>query len=288
MRVLLAGCGDVGGRLAQRLLDQGAEVYGLRRRTAGLPAGVIPVEADLGQALLPPQWPVGALDYVVYCAAASAHTEAGYRLAYVQGMAHVLEWLARSDQQPRRILFTSSSGVYAQDDGVWVDEDSAAEGDGFSARLMREAESHLLNSGLPATVVRLTGLYGPGRQRLLQQAWQGAAVQQQAPLYANRIHVDDAAGLLAYLLAADQRGEPLASCYLGVDDDPAPLQEVLSWLRRKLGAPTAQADQWVRRAGSKRCSNARARALGWRPMYPSYREGYTQILAEQPWRPNGA
>jgi nucleoside-diphosphate-sugar epimerase len=108
---------------------------------------------------------------------------------------------------------------------------------------------------------------------------QGYKVTSEPPLYGNRIHVDDAAGLLAFLLQADARGVALDDCYLGVDDEPAPLHEVVAWLREQLGVSHWAEQATVRRAGSKRCSNARARALGWVPQYPSYREGYRAILA---------
>ncbi len=79
----------------------------------------------------------------------------------------------------------------------------------------------------------------------------------------------------------DVAGKPLADCYLGVDDEPAPLHEVVAWLREQLGVSHWSDEQRVRRAGSKRCRNARARALGWAPQYPSYREGYAAILQGQ-------
>ena len=98
----------------------------------------------------------------------------------------------------------------------------------------------------------------------------------------NGIHADDAGGLLAYLLEAHQHGKTLEDCYIGVDDAPAPLSEVVNWLREQLGVTEWSEEASVRRAGSKRCSNARAKALGWEPRYPSYREGYAAILAGQP------
>jgi nucleoside-diphosphate-sugar epimerase len=145
---------------------------------------------------------------------------------------------------------------------------------------MLEAEQVALDSGIPASLVRLTGIYGPGRERLLTQVRRGYRVAIDPPLYANRIHVDDAAGLLAFLLEADQRGVALDDCYIGVDDAPAPLAEVVGWLREYLGVTEWNDDASVRRTGSKRCSNARAKALGWTPKYPSYREGYAAILAQ--------
>lgn len=278
--LMIAGCGDVGGRLGQQLSAAGWTVYGLRRSVALLPQGIRPVAGDLQADACPAAWPSEPLDYLVYCAAATDHDEAGYRAAYVDGLRRVLDWLAQQGQRPKRLLFVSSSGVYGQQHGDWVDENSPAEADSYSGRIMREAEQLALNSGLPASLVRLTGIYGPGREWLLKQVRQGYRVVSEPPLYGNRIHVDDAAGLLAYLLQADARGVALDDCYIGVDDRPAPLHEVVAWLREQLDVSHWSEQSTVRRSGSKRCSNARARALGWAPQYPSYREGYRAILAQ--------
>lgn len=277
--LLIAGCGDVGSRLAVRMLGHDWTVHGLRRQVAALPSGVLAVAGDLHQSACPPAWPQGSLDYLVYAAAASTHDEAGYRTAYVDGLKHVLAWLQQHGQRPRRLLFTSSSGVYGQQAGEWIDEDAPAEAQSYSARIMREAEQLARDSGIASTSVRLTGLYGPGREWLLSQVREGYRVSEEPPLFANRIHVDDAAGLLETLLLADAKGEILADCYLGVDDAPAPMHEVVGWLRQQLGVTHWSDEQRVRRAGSKRCSNARARALGWAPQYPSYRDGYAAILS---------
>jgi len=279
--LMIAGCGDVGSRLGQQLSAVGWTVYGLRRTVAQLPAGIVPVAGDLQLDTCPAAWPSGSLDYLVYCAAATQHDEDGYREAYVNGLRRALGWLAQHGQQPKRVLFVSSSGVYGQQQGEWVDETSSADAQGYSGRIMLQAEALALNSGLPASVVRLTGIYGPGREWLLSQVRQGYRVATEPPLYGNRIHADDAAGLLAYLLQADARGVALDDCYIGVDDEPAPLHEVVAWLREQLGVSHWAAESTVRRAGSKRCSNARAKALGWMPRYPSYREGYSAILQPQ-------
>ena len=278
--LLIAGCGDVGGRLGQQLNAVGWTVYGLRRSVSQLPEGIRPVAGDLHNDACPAAWPTESLDYLVYCAAATEHDEAGYRAAYVDGLRHVLGWLAQHGQQPKRVLFVSSSGVYGQQHGDWVDETSPAEAENYSGRIMREAEQLALHSALPASVVRLTGLYGPGRQWLLNQVRQGYRVASEPPLYGNRIHVDDAAGLLAFLLQADASGVALEDCYIGVDDEPAPLHEVVAWLREQLHVSHWSEGSTVRRAGSKRCSNARARALGWTPQYPTFREGYRAILQQ--------
>lgn len=279
-RVMIAGCGDVGGRLAVRLQDAGWRVYGMRRTVSQLPDGVLPVAGDLHEPACPDQWPQGNLDYLVYSAAATQHDETGYRQAYVDGLRHVLSWLDARGQTPKRLLFVSSSGVYAQALGEWIDETSPAEAQSYSGRIIREAEQVAWDSDVPASVVRLTGIYGPGREWLLKQVRMGYRVSVEPPLYGNRIHADDAAGLLAFLLQADSAGQPLQDCYIGVDDEPAPLHEVVGWLRQRLGVEHWAEESAVRRSGSKRCSNARARALGWSPHYSSYREGYAAVLRE--------
>lgn len=277
--VLIVGCGDVGSRLGLRLSAQGWTVYGLRRQTAALPAPIRPVAADLEVADCPAAWPSGELDYLVYAVAAQAQDEASYRRAYVQGLQQVLDWLALHQQRPKRLLFLSSTGVYAQHAGEWVDEDSPTQPDSFNGRILLEAEQLAQHSGYPATSVRLAGLYGPGRQWLINQVRQGYQVPAEPPLYSNRIHVEDAAGLLAYLLEQDAQGRALERCYLGVDDEPVALHQVIDWLARQLGQTAMQGTLGSRRAGSKRCSNARARALGWQPEYPGYQQGYGAILA---------
>ncbi|MHA6479089.1 NAD-dependent epimerase/dehydratase family protein [Stutzerimonas sp. KH-1] len=277
LSVLIAGCGDVGSRLGLQLGRDGWRVYGLRRNAAELPVPILPVKGDLTDPTCPRCWPNGGLDYLVYAASATEHDEAGYRQAYVEGLRNVLRWLRQHEQQPRRLLFVSSTGVYAQRDGEWIDEDSPTEPTGFTGQVMLEAEQLALGCGLPATCVRMGGLYDPSRPWLQNQVRAGLRVERDPPQYSNRIHRDDAAALLAFLLQSDASGAALQPCYLGVDDDPAPLHEVVDWLRERLGVTHWAEQSMTRRAGSKRCSNARARALGWKPRFASYRDGYAAL-----------
>lgn len=275
--VMIAGCGDVGSRFGLQLSRAGWRVYGLRREAAGLPVPILPVAGDLLSSQCPRSWPNGELDYLVYAASASQHDEAGYRQAYVEGLGNALGWLDQRGQRPKRLLFLSSTGVYGQNQGEWIDEDSPTEPRGFTGQVMLEAERLALTCGLPATLVRMGGLYDPARPWLQNQVRAGLRVDREPPQYTNRIHRDDAAGLLAHLLQADLRGETLDDCYLGVDNEPAPLHEVVDWLREQMGVTHWAEQSMTRRAGSKRCSNARARALGWVPRYPSYRDGYGRV-----------
>lgn len=283
MRCLIAGCGYLGSALAERLARRGHEVFGLRRRPAGLPAGVTPVAADLGDpAALAAALP-GDLDAVVYAAAADSRDPADYRRAYPDGLGHLLDALPEPGP---RVLFTSSTSVYGQDDGSWVDEDSPTEPPSETGRILLEAEARLAGSGRPGATLRLGGLYGPGRTRLIESVRSGAArIPAGEAVPTNRIHRDDAAGALDHLLNLPA----VDPVYLGVDDDPADLGTVLRWMAQRLGVPEpplAEPGDGAGAAGRgrrmrKRCRNGRLRGSGYAFTYPSFREGYDSILRSQ-------
>jgi nucleoside-diphosphate-sugar epimerase len=282
LRILIAGCGDVGTALALRLADEGHEVWGLKRRPETLPAPIRPLKADLTDPGTLRDLPKA--DYVVYTAAATHHDEDGYRRAYVEGLGNVLDAAQEQGLNPRRVLFTSSTGVYGQDDGSWVDETSATEPARYTGRLMLEAEARLHQSPWPSTVVRLGGIYGPGRLRLVDKVRQGGALLPPGPSYTNRIHRDDCAGALAHLVGLDLAGRSPASLYVGVDSAATDLKEVLVWLAERLGAPLPTTSNEPHgdepRGAGKRCRNDLLVSTGWRPRYPSYRDGYDAVLRE--------
>jgi nucleoside-diphosphate-sugar epimerase len=277
--VLIAGCGYVGSALGVRLAAAGHTVWGLCRRPDVLPSGIHPLVADLTvpQTLqaLPP-----ALDFVFYTAAPDGSTDEAYRAAYVDGLGHLLQALSMQGQPLQRVFLTSSTAVYAQSGGEWVDETSPTLPVHFTGARLLEGERLLLNGPSPATVLRLGGIYGPGRTGLINRVRQGAAVCLDGPpIYTNRIHRDDCAGVLYHLMTLPNPH----SLYLGVDDDPADQCTVLRWLAAQLGVSPprieASADPGRRRRSNKRASNARLVASGYVFRYPSFREGYAALLA---------
>ena len=289
-RILIAGCGYLGTALAGRLVADGHAVFGLRRRPHALPTGVVPVAADLSEAAglaaaLAKAVP-GGVDAVLYTAAADASDDGAYRRAYVDGLRHVLSWAGIGCPGPPRVVFTSSTAVYAQPDGSWVDEESAAEPTHFRGVRLLEAERALAASGLPAVVVRLGGLYGPGRTGLVDRVREGrASIHPGPPRWTNRIHRDDAAGAVRHLLGAALRGVETAPLYLGVDDEPADEADVLRWLAGRLGVapPPLEADGAApsRVTSNKRCRNARLHAAGYGFRFPTFREGYADVIADR-------
>ncbi|MEL7061587.1 MAG: SDR family oxidoreductase [Acidobacteriota bacterium] len=277
MRWLIAGCGDLGLLVAAAVRAQGATVWGLRRHIEKLPDWLPSLRADLatGEGLdrLP------AIDVVLYTASADRYSDEAYRAAYVDGPRHLIDALERR-QHPGsrpRWLHVSSTSVYAQSDGSWVDEDSPTRPASFGGQRLLEGE--VLLRGRPDSVVlRLAGLYGPGRARLVDRIRSGEARRLAPPVHTNRIHLADAARALVHLatLSAPER------LYLGVDDAPVLDGEVKTWLADRLGVanpPIAGASPTSRAMRSnKRCSNRRLRASGFRFRFPDYRSGYESLL----------
>jgi len=274
-RVLIAGCGYVGTALGERLVAGGHHVWGLRRDPSELPATFNKVAADLAQRSDLDALP-GGLDYVVYCASAGDASDAAYRRAYVQGLETLLD--AIQGRGVRRTFFTSSTAVYAQSGGECVDEASETRPVHFSGLRTLEAEGVLRSSASPSTVLRCAGIYGPGRTRLIDAVRQGTASM--SSRITNRIHRDDIAGTIAFLIERDLGPEVLLLC----DDEPAPQRDVTSFLAAQLGVPVPDPTQAeaAARGGDKRCSNARLRAIGYRLLYPSYRDGYAAMLRALP------
>ncbi|MDE2904837.1 MAG: NAD-dependent epimerase/dehydratase family protein [Acidobacteriota bacterium] len=269
--VLIAGCGDVGGELARRLLADGYTVYGLRRRTHLLPEGVQPVAGDVSDPLSLQAMPAG-IDLLCYTAAADARSAAAYRAAYVDGPRNVLRAVARTSS-PRRVLFASSTRVYPQSAGEWVDEGSSTGGDDPYATLLLEGEAAVRDAAASSVVVRLAGIYGPGRTRLIDRVRAGEPC---GAAWTNRIHRDDSAGVLRHLLRLE-RPLPL---YLAADGEPATQCAVMAWMAERLGLPAPPTADAGDGSLGKRCRNAHLVASGYEFEYPSFREGYRAVIAD--------
>ena len=275
MNILIAGCGYVGTALGVRLAAEGHDVWGLRRSPEGLPDTVPPLTADLTDPATLRDLPPG-LDVVYYTAGAADSSQAAYRTAYVDGPRHLLEALQQQGQRPRRVVFTSSTGVYAQGRGEWVDEDSPAEPLHAGGQHLLAGERLFLDGAFPATVLRLAGIYGPGRTRLIDNLRQGNATYQDSPpVYLNLIHRDDCVGTLRHLATLARP----ASLYIGVDYRPVERGTLLRWLSGVLDTPPPRlVAAAANRRSNKRCRNARLAASGYPFLYPTFQHGYSAII----------
>ena len=271
MRVLIAGCGDVGSVLAVSLLQDGHVVYGLKRNTSSLPDGVIPIQADLTKpdtlTQLPPD-----IDHLVFLPTPASRDQAGYEAIFIQGWNNLWAGLPRA---PERSLVVSSTAVYGESDGGIVDEGTDPRPTGFNGKALLKMEQTAAACTDNLAVVRFSGIYGPGRERLIRMAAsKGLEIQQSPPYFTNRIHRNDAAAVLKHLLLIDN---PQA-LYAATDNLPAPRYEVVEWLARQQGAEVPRAITVEKASRGKRVNNQRLRDSGFELSYPDYRTGYGAVL----------
>ena len=265
-RVLIAGCGYVGSAAAKLLAKERWEVIGwTRSEKSAERAGESAISlstVDITD-LETVRRNSFAADVVLHCASSGADS---YLHVYRDGAANLAACFPNA-----RIIFTSSTSVYPQHDGSSVTEESTAEPDSENARILRRAEQIVLaNDGI---VLRVAGIYGPGRSFLLRSVMNGTAVI--SDRFVNQVHRDDVASAISFLARCRALDPP--RIFNVVDDTPAPRAEILDWLSECLGLPlsnSAPSPESKRGRSNKRVSNAKLRALGWVPAYPSYREGF--------------
>lgn len=277
MKILIAGCGDIGTKLGRKLYFEGHQVYGLKRNTGSIASGILPISADLS-CPLPGDTLPGELDQVIYILSAGGFNELAYQQAYVDGVRHLVQGLGRTIDSLGRFIFVSSTSVYGQNSGEWVNEESLTEPKAFNGQIMLQAEKQVLE--LPnSVVVRFSGIYGKGRNRMLNQVKAGQIAISQPVIYSNRIHSDDCAGVLFYLSQLKDLKHPLL---LASDNKPVALHEIQQWLADQLAVPEELRHYGVpsRRAGSKRISNKRLLEYGYRFNYPDYKAGYGDLLRQ--------
>jgi nucleoside-diphosphate-sugar epimerase len=287
MRVLIVGCGYVGLALGAELVRQGCIVSGLRRTRKAeadfARFGIHSIVADLTCPSSLPPLDLG-YDWIVHCVSASGGGVREYRDVYLEGTRHLLSWL--SSAQPRKLVYTSSTGVYGQTDGSLVDESSALCPQTETTGVLVETEQLLLRAAaeqnVPAVVLRVAGIYGPGRSYWLNQVREGSVTMAEGgDRFLNMIHRTDVVGAVQAALLRGQAGQ----IYNAVDHEPVRQRALIEWLAARLGLPIPEgvSDQQrgpgKRGLTNKRVSNRKlTEDLGYRFEFATFREGYAALL----------
>ncbi len=285
-KVLIVGCGDLGGEVARRLLALNIQTIAVKRSASKM-AGMTLIQADVTQPLtLAPLKAIGP-EIVIYCVAASGQTDAQYQAQYVEGLRHLLATQVENAKL-KHIFFVSSTRVYGQSQRHGTEpliaETDAAMPIDFGGKRLLEAEALLSSLPCSSTVLRLSGIYGPGRLRMINLAKTPESWPPQNT-WTNRIHRDDAAAFIVFLLKrvlAIPAAFPSAvtrACYIVTDSTPVAQYEVLNWLAAKLSiSRPSHANLPI--TGGKRLSNKAMLATGFTLQYPDYQTGYRALLIE--------
>jgi nucleoside-diphosphate-sugar epimerase len=275
-RILIAGCGYVGQAIADLLDERGWKVEGWTAsaqsagQLAAKPYAVRAVDITNPAAVSAFR---EEFDIVIQCASTGGGDAEEYRRIYLEGARNLLHAFPHAS-----LLFTSSTSVYAQKRGDIVDEASPANPAHERGQILREAEELVLSHN--GMVVRLGGIYGPGRSFLLRKFLAGDAVlDQEDDRFINQAHRDDIAAAL--FLLAEQRADLGRQIYNVVDDQPILARDAYQWLSANLhrSLPTGKVATRRKRGDSnKRVSNRKLRALGWEPHYPNFGVAMTESV----------
>jgi nucleoside-diphosphate-sugar epimerase len=271
--ILVVGLGNIGYPVALALHELGHQVTGLKRQALQCAAPFPVILADIRQTTALESLST-EFDLLLFIVSPGGRQAEAYQAVFYDGLKNLLAHFALAERQPI-CLMVSSTSVYGQNQGEWVDESSETCPLTATAQWLLAAEQLLYDANKKHCVVRFSGIYGPGRDWLIRRAASGEPIQQFPPSYTNRIHQQDCVAVLLFLTNKLLAGEPLQSCYLASDHDPAPLWEVINWIAEQHHYPAPIALSAAADAPrNKRCRNRRLTELGYKFQYSSYKDGY--------------
>lgn len=273
--IQVVGAGYLGFRIASFFAAKKQKVFAVTRSEQKGKAleneGVHPILADLEKTetltALPPA------HFIVICVAPDQTDAVAYEAVYLKGVASYLNAI-RKNPKPFLVVYVSSTGVWQDQAGDFFDETVEPLPQSPKAKILVEAEKQILKSGLPSVVLRLSGIYGPGRNRLKafrDGRWPEAGTDR----WMNLIHADDVAAMMPEFFKKVKEGE----IYLGTDDEPIRLSALRDWLALQTGISSSFSFECG--VSGRRLKNDKLKSLGIRLKYPTFREGYASIIKEE-------
>jgi len=287
--VVIFGAGYVGSRLVKAAVEAGADVTALTRnietgailKQMGCRVVIGDLSVDKWHDAVPPG------DLVLNAVGSGGGGLAGYVTSYREGMSSICRWAERHGCVGH-LVYTSSTSVYPQGDDGIVTEASVTTPTNERAEILLAAEETALAWPAEATVLRLAGIYGPGRHHLLNQLLGSPSpvVSGRSADRLNLIHRDD---VVSAAVACWSQPERSAGEIFNLSDgEPGTRAELMAWLGARLGRPTPEfsgqpASGRRRLTPSRIISNSKITSvLGWAPTYRSFRDGYADILSRLP------
>lgn len=270
MKILLAGCGEIGLALADKLNGQ-HDFIGLKRSPIVVDFPIFTANlADPNSLVdLPTNF-----DVILYTATPDSRDETNYRQAIYQGVENLLAHFQAT--QPY-FIFISSTAVYGQNKGEWVDENSPTEPKRFNGQILVETEQLLLNNHQKSLILRLSGIYAENRLALFKRALTGMTASKDFPGWSNRIHFADVIACLSLMLEKIEQHDKLDLIYNLTDSLPVSYWDVYSYIANTCHTPPPINSDESKVSG-KKVSNKKLIDLGYKFIYPDYKKGYQSII----------
>jgi nucleoside-diphosphate-sugar epimerase len=267
----------------------------MRRKPSSLPSDIEAIQGDLCDSenflsILDNS----NVDVIVVTLTPDSMSDQGYLDSYVNGANVLKSTIKKLSYRPQLIIWVSSTGVYGQSCGEWVDESSVASSKSYRGKRLLEAENLVKsiskelvtnNSTLiKSVVVRFSGIYGPGRGRLLNQIKKGNIASKHPVSWTNRIHVVDCAGIIIHIIDLYSQKKDISNLYIGTDNQPVPAYEIQSWLANHMRVKIEENNEIPKNIDNKnvnrRCNNKLIKDSGYNFIFPDFKKGYTPLLLE--------
>ena len=267
----------------------------MRRKPSALPSDIDAIQGDLCDSenflsILDNS----NVDVIVVTLTPDSMSDQGYLDSYVNGANVLKSTIKKLSYRPQLIIWVSSTGVYGQSCGEWVDESSVASSKSYRGKRLLEAENLVKsiskelvtnNSTLiKSVVVRFSGIYGPGRGRLLNQIKKGNIASKHPVSWTNRIHVVDCAGIIIHIIDLYSQKKDISNLYIGTDNQPVTAYEIQSWLANHMRVKIEENNEIPKNTDNKnvnrRCNNKLIKDSGYNFIFPDFKKGYTSLLLE--------
>ena len=277
MKILLAGCGDIGQRVVTKLAPS-YQCFGLRRSAFVFSDQITSIVGDLTDQNRMRVVFEEKFDIVVATLTPSSRSEDAYKKAYVETSEALTAVINQATYQPKLVIWISSTSVFGESASGWMDESSPTQPSSFSGQALLNAERNIGELRCKHIVLRFSGIYGPGRRRLISEVERGIGRPAKPEYWTNRIHSEDCAGIIAYLVDACLADSPLESLYIATDCQPVTQHNLRKWLATKIDVRLTE--QPAKRGLTRCLSNKRLIQTGYQFLFPTYQEGYQSLLKD--------
>jgi len=275
---LIIGSGYVGSYAAECFYKQKKQVAGISRTAEGgknlRRLGIRHLCCDITKPEHLNGFP--SAKYVLIATSPHERSLETYESIYRKGVQNILSRM-ETGPAPERLIYLSSTGVFGNRAGEWVNEATTVNPDSERSAILLAAETAVLNSKIDSVVFRLGGIYGPSRNRLRAFQDENWPREDEQDGFLNLMHREDIMLALPFLF---EKAEP-NQVYHGVDDFPFLKSELCDWLSAELSRRPKHRIQKASSLTGKRCRNDKLKALGMKLTYPSFREGYQDLIKSE-------
>lgn len=276
VNVLIIGYGYLGKALGKLLHTHHHQIFAIKRKATIDDQHIQFIYKDihhLTTADLPNS------DYVIYCPSADKRDQKSYDYTYLQGVTHILKLYETKEQKPGKFIFISSTSVYETQDGSWVDENTPCDPVSATAKILLQAEKVVSESELETTIIRFSGIYGPGRTHLMDQIRQKNFHLCFDTRFSNRIHIIDCARMIYHVMHLKVN----QNLYIGTDCEPTPINTISAWLSSHMGIQLPEDkhrknEDIQEHKSNKQLSNEKILHTGFRFEFENFHRGFRFIL----------